>query len=333
MLRKSPEQMTSREKVMALSTGMISQKIADLLLIDGMEFANQSHMSPYACNIIRTAIAHGADVENAQYKDKSLVGFLLLNDLNIITKLYLLDILAKATGNTDEYINEEWEEHRDAIDLALEGKIYSSKFMRSRGISATVPDESQALTLHKLFMASVYAGDAERARFYLSTYRLDPNRDDFKYDEGIYRTAMHTAAYMEHVNVMKVLKLYGANLKSRDGFMGNRTPLHVAARQGNFAAARWLVGNGADIYALCDNGQTVTQIAGDLWGEPVQNRIATIIKKSFLTPGTVLYNKEFPPLASTAIPAPADGDPNIDVVAGIARTAAMELERGGAAGR
>lgn len=312
-------------------TPLAKQLLVDQLLINGIRWADQHGISFYSFKSVRFAIAHGADIEKARYDHQPLIPFLLGNYMHFLNKIYLVDILADALrskGGTIYGVIRDRDDHKDALRYC---------------INKTPPkSEDHKLAIHKLFMASVYAGDAKRVEFYLKTYGLDPNRDDFKFGGGMYPTAMHNAAYMGHTDVMEVLKKYGATLEPRDEFISNVTPLHVAAEYGQTEAVRWLVSNGADVTAV-SHGGTAAQIAVGEWGEDA-NKILNILTLHrflreengaavLLPQGLTGRGPKLLPEATSAMPSAADGDPDIKVADGVTRTAAREPERGGAAGR
>ncbi len=63
----------------------------------------------------------------------------------------------------------------------------------------------------------------------------------------------------------------GASIEERDPFMQTYTPLMVAAREGNFEIAKWLVENGANVNARARDGHTALMMAA-------YNRYPDIVK-------------------------------------------------------
>lgn len=70
------------------------------------------------------------------------------------------------------------------------------------------------------------------------------------------QTPLHTAARFGHVEAIRLLLSYGANVAAKDHMFGE-TPLHYAARYGQEAAVRTLVEEGkADVAAADNSGGT-----------------------------------------------------------------------------
>ena len=76
-----------------------------------------------------------------------------------------------------------------------------------------------------------------------------------------YYTALHRATLHNHIDVVKLLLLKGADVNKQDLGRDNDAPLHNAARNNNTEVAWLLVNNGADINIRNNHNQTPLDVA------------------------------------------------------------------------
>ena len=76
---------------------------------------------------------------------------------------------------------------------------------------------------------------------------------------GYYGTALHASVSEGHIEVLRLLFAYGANLNSRCA--DDHTPLHIASTTGDLRAVKFLLDHGADVDAKLKSGFTPLHFA------------------------------------------------------------------------
>lgn len=121
----------------------------------------------------------------------------------------------------------------------------------------TPPDLSKISDVQEKLLA---ASEHDYVEVVKEIVKAQPNLAKCAHDEDGY-TPLHRAAYSNHIKIIRLLLLSGADANARTD--DNWTPLHSAARWGNARAASLLIHNGADVNAVTEGGQTALHLAAE----------------------------------------------------------------------